>query len=61
MMAACLQPGDLVFHSGQFHEVADIEVAAPIVKVATMAGGRLGFTTCTRVTVKRNHAQGGQQ
>ena len=42
MIAATnLKDGMLVMHSGEYHEVADVEVKSPIVRVVIIEGGTL--------------------
>ena len=48
-----LKAGMLVMHSGEYHEVADVEVKSPIVRVATMEGGHIAFTVACRVMIRR--------
>ena len=51
--AVNLKAGMMVMHSGEFHEVADVEIRPPLVRVATMSGGHVAFTTSCRVTISK--------
>ena len=47
-----LKAGMLVTHPGEYHEIADVEVKSPMVRVATMEGCRIAFTVACRVMVR---------
>ena len=51
--ATKLKAGMLVMHSGEHHEVADVEVKSPIVRVATIEGVHMAFTVACMVMIRR--------
>ncbi len=51
VLASNIKPGMIVRHSGKWCEVADVEISAPVVKVAVINGGHVAFMMNDRVEV----------
>ena len=47
-----LRAGMLVMHPGEYHEIADVEVKSPMVRVATMEAGHIAFTVACTVMIR---------
>lgn len=57
MLASNIKPGMMVKHSWEWCEVADVEISAPVVKVAVINGGRVAFMMNDKVEVESEDSE----